>query len=238
MSVEMVSDLEPPKSLKVNTKGLPPRRAELAKLVEWRKKIASELDALSKGRRELESRIKHPEAAQAIAEGETTAAAENVLDRIKQGLGWKIVVPNSVAPDAKELQIAQAALGRLDAERASKEAFIESLGNRIVAMARRAVWEHGAAIRQTYEATVGVLRDMLAQLVALDRVAGVGHEGRMIVDFPTFSGPHAVMPVRIEESDIESARRVWRNCCQPGEAIREPRSISNFRRMIRLKTSN
>jgi hypothetical protein len=31
----------------------------------------------------------------------------------------------------------------------------------------------------------------------------------MIVDFPTFSGPHAVMPVRIEESDIESARRVW-----------------------------
>jgi hypothetical protein len=45
--------------------------------------------------------------------------------------------------------------------------------------------------------------------VALDRLTGVGHAERMVVDFPAFSGKHEVMPVRIEESDIESARRVW-----------------------------
>jgi hypothetical protein len=74
---------------------------------------------------------------------------------------------------------------------------------------KRAVYEHGAAIRVTYEVTVASLRDMLGQLVALDRLTGTGHEDRMVIDFPTFSGPHPVVPIRVEESDIAAARRVW-----------------------------
>jgi hypothetical protein len=120
------------------------------------------------------------ERAQATADSETSTAAENVLGRIKQGLSWSIV-PNKPAPDySKELQIAQATLARLDSERASKDALVESLGRRIVATARRAVYEHGASIRTTYEATVASLRDMLVRLVALDRLAGVGHEERVM----------------------------------------------------------
>jgi hypothetical protein len=204
-----VSDLEPPKTLKVNVKGLAPRRAELARLVEWRKAISAELDTLSTGRPKLDGDVKRLEKAKAAADSETSTAAENVLARIKQRLPWSIA-PTKSAPDCTtELQVARTALERLDAERASLEARIESLGNRILSVARRALYEHGAAIRQTYEATVGVLRDMLSQLVALDRVAGVGHEERMVVDFPAFAGPHPTIPVRVEETDIEAARQVW-----------------------------
>jgi hypothetical protein len=165
---------------------------------------------LSTGRRDLDSHIKQLEEAQAIAEGETATAAENVLDRIKQGLGWQIVVPSKPAPDcAKELEIVRTTLARLDAEMAQADAFVESLGRRILATARRAVYEHGQAWRKTYAAEVEILREMLAQLVALDRLTGNGHEERMVIDLPAFSGPHAVTPVRIEEADIAAAPAVW-----------------------------
>jgi hypothetical protein len=59
MSVELVSDLDPPKTLKVNTKGLPPRRAELARLVAWRQAVTDELEKLAAGRRDLDAQHSH-----------------------------------------------------------------------------------------------------------------------------------------------------------------------------------
>jgi hypothetical protein len=140
----LVSDLEPPKTLRVNVKGLAPRRAELARMVAWRKEISAELDTLGAGRPKLAEDLRRLEKAKAAADSETSTAAENVLARIKQGLPWSIA-PTKSAPDCTtELQIARTALERLDAERASLEARIESLGNRILSVARRALYEHGA----------------------------------------------------------------------------------------------
>jgi hypothetical protein len=179
MSLELVSDLEPPKDLKFNAEGLPPRRAELAQQSAWRKSISAELDVLSKGRRKLEADIEKLESAVAKSHADTVASADSIIDKIKHGLSWSVVPSAKPVPDcSKELEVARTALSRLDAEMAAKEALVESLGQRIMATARRAVYEHGAVIRQTYEVTVASLRDMLAQLVALDRLTGTGHEER------------------------------------------------------------
>jgi hypothetical protein len=126
MSAELLANnLEPPASLKVDVRGLPPRRAELAKLVAWRDSILSELEIQSSGRRDLEDHIKRLKQSQSVADSETQSAAENVVDRIKQGLGW-VIIPSKPAPDCStELQIAKTALARLDAERATKEALVE-----------------------------------------------------------------------------------------------------------------
>jgi hypothetical protein len=210
MSVELVSDLEPPKDLKFDARDLPPRRAELVKLSAWRGSISAELDILSKGRRKLEADIAKLEADVAKANADTVASADNIIDKIKHGLSWSVVPSAKPVPDnSKELEIARTALSRLDTEMASLEAQVESLGRRILATARRAVYEHGAAIRQSYEATVASMRDMLAQLVALDRLTANDHMERMVLEVPAFTGPHPTIPVRIEESDIDSARRVW-----------------------------
>jgi hypothetical protein len=210
MSVELISDLEPPKDLKVNTKGLSPCRAELAQQKAWKDSVSAQMDVLGKGRRKLEDHIAKLEAAVAASNADTVASADSILDKIKAGLSWSVVPSAKPAPDhSRELEIARTALVRLDTEMASLEALVESLGLRILATARRAVYQHGAIIRQTYEATVESMRDMLVQLVALDRLTGSGHAGRLVVDIPAFSGLHEILPIRIEESDIEAARRVW-----------------------------
>jgi hypothetical protein len=121
-------NLDPPSSLKVNVKGLSPRRAELARLVAWRQAIVSELEISGSGRRDLADHIRRLEQAKATADGETVAAVDNVLTRIKQGLAWSIV-PSKPVPDfATELQIAKMTPARLDAERASKDSLVSLLG--------------------------------------------------------------------------------------------------------------
>ena len=73
------SDLEPPASLKIDTKGLPPRRAELAKLAAWREAVLAELEILSAGRRDLSDHIRKLEREVAEADSDTASSADSVL---------------------------------------------------------------------------------------------------------------------------------------------------------------
>ena len=88
MSVELISDMEPPAGLKFNIKGLPPRRAQLAKDIAWRNAIKAEMDMLSKGRRNLEAHISKLEAAVAKANADDVASADSILDKIRRGITW------------------------------------------------------------------------------------------------------------------------------------------------------
>jgi Domain of Unknown Function (DUF1259) len=100
-------ELDPPAGRKVDVRGLPRRRAELARLVAWREALVSELEILGTGRRDLADHIKRLEREMAKADADAAASADSVLSRIRQGLSWSIN-PSKPSPDySTELQIAR-----------------------------------------------------------------------------------------------------------------------------------
>jgi hypothetical protein len=125
---------EPPAGLKVDVRDLRPRRAYLARLVAWRKALQDELDLLASGRCDLADHIERLDRERAAAAEAALQSAENVLARIRQGLGWNIVSQKAAPDYSAELAIAKTALEKLDGEIATKQSTLDGLASRVVAV--------------------------------------------------------------------------------------------------------
>jgi hypothetical protein len=203
------SDLVPPAGLKFNDKGLSPRRKELAQFCAWRKFVESERDILTKGRADADAHADRLTREVVKSEADETAVVDNVINRIREGLKWSIAPRQQPAIDrSSELAVTRSIVSRLDAEIADKDRLIETLGRRITAASVRAMHEYAESVRGAYADAIEQVRELAAQLLALDRMSG-RHLDRVVFDVPHFSGRYDFLPVRVEEGHINAARQVW-----------------------------
>jgi hypothetical protein len=125
--------------------GLPPKRAELALLVAQRDALQAELQHLQNGRFDVLQRIADLDQSRHDEEAEADGIKDSILDRIKQGLAWRVAAPVPVADYSRELGILTKSLCALDSEIGAKTSDLDGLQERLTAKSKDAVREVRAA---------------------------------------------------------------------------------------------
>ncbi|WOJ89854.1 hypothetical protein RZS28_00625 [Methylocapsa polymorpha] len=220
---------EPPESVKVNTKGLPPARSLLARFVAWKAALEAELDLLRKGRSDLAEHIDRLECVEAKHREDKTATSLSVLEKIRAGLPYAIVAP-SPSENTSELPIAREALAALDVEIGEKDLHLDQVAAKIAQHAKAAVREHAKALGDAYNVTLATLRDQTAQLAALSRLTGHGHGDKLVAEvigFDIAGHPRDRLPMRIEELAIAAARKQWSSLAARWQA--DPRAAAELK---------
>jgi hypothetical protein len=214
---------EPPKTIVVDTRELPPQRARLARFLAWRQAIAAEIAGLTDGRTKIVAQINQAKSAAAKVEEDKNAGAAAIVNRVKRGLDWSLgsIVPRghakriaSAMETAQGLAVAEMALGQIDREIAAKEAVKATLDGRLSEFTNRALIEHAkSTLAADYCAAIEAVRDCVTRLEGLDRLRGRSHDGRMVLDLPGFSvAGHRFdrEPVVVSPAEVSAAVSAWR----------------------------
>jgi hypothetical protein len=173
------SDIPPPA-------GLSPKRAELARFIEWRRRTAAELEHLKEA---------HHRAIEAL--GGETVTRKKIDNLFKEDVGavLKFVLGGEVIPEAKlrsferrqlekrladdrhAAQVATESLRHIEREIAVKTTGLKFLESRAEKFAKSAIIEAACelGLGELYLQKIGELREILLQLLGLGRIVG-GHD--------------------------------------------------------------
>ena len=166
--------------------GLSPKRAELARFLEWHRRTAAELEQL---------KVAHHRAIEAL--GGETVTRKKIDDLFKQDVGavLKFVLGGEVITEAKlrsferkqlekkladdrhAAQVATESLRHIELEIAVKTTGLKFLESRAEKFAKSAIIEAACelGLGELYLQKIGELRDILLQLLGLGRIVG-GHD--------------------------------------------------------------
>ncbi len=221
-SAEPIDGYGEPSAIIPAPRGLPPMRARLARYLAWRKTDDDDLATLKAGRAGLLVQIAKAEEAKSRAATEADAGATSILDKIKSGKEWSIrdaitsahlAATQALAGSAPSLDVARAALAKLDAEIEIKTRLAETIADRNAEFVNAALREHAKAeLGREYREAIDAVRDTMTRLEALERMTGAGHDGRLVAELPGFRAAgqrHDVLPVVALPSDISAAIAAW-----------------------------
>jgi hypothetical protein len=223
------TDGEPPGDLDVDTYGVPPQRARLARYQAWLVRTQAELEALTAGR----ARFLESMGAPAVTEEKIAALIES--DRL--GLvswmraGAAGITPaqiqtferqrleETLANDRHAAEVARGALDQVEREVRDKRQQLEALEQRRDKFAQDAVVEVVEAIGAEYRKQARAMREVLVQLMGANAaIAALGFAGNTPTDvtvrLPGFRlGPirerHA-HDIQIAKREIQTAAGPWR----------------------------
>jgi hypothetical protein len=166
--------------------GLSPKRAELARFLEWRRRTASEIEQLEEA---------HHRAIEALGGERTTKKKIDALieadvgEVLKFALGGEAIttkklraferhqLEQKLKDDAHAARVASEALQHIECEISIKTAGLSSLDNRIEPYIKSAVLEAAreSDLGERYLQKIGELREIWLQLLGLGKVVG-GHD--------------------------------------------------------------
>jgi hypothetical protein len=220
---------DPPAVISVDTRGMTPARARLARFVAWGHCERDALATLEAGRGKVAAQVEAAEARRQAHAAEVEAEAEGIADKIKRGLDWTLsfAAPRRAEP-APDLTVARATLARLDAAIERKRAEVETIAERVPQAVQAAVVESAATIVADYAKALSDARNAMTRLEALDVALGGGRIGRLTFAAPgfTIAGDEIdERPIVAPPGEVAAAVRVWRAFA--GALAEDPRVDAN-----------
>lgn len=221
--------------------GLSPKRAELVRFIEWRRRTAADLEHLKEA---------HHRAIEAM--GGETVTRRKIDDLFKEDVGavLKFVLRGEVITEAKlrsferqqlekkladdrhAAQVATESLRHIEREIAVKTTGLKFLEGRAEKFAKSAIIEAARelGLGELYLQKIGELREILVQLLGLGWVVG-GHDGFRTVpifegvetQFQNFGLPALAgkdLKVVVDKKTLETAAAPWRKLAT--EFLRNP----------------
>jgi hypothetical protein len=212
---EVVSlEQEPPSDLAVDTRGLPPARARLARFIAWAQSERAALERLNAGRREIAKRIAAGEAEVQREAAAVDADAQSIVESVRRGIAWSFDAfrprPVEVGP---ALSVEKAALGKISASIETKRAEIASIEDRQKPALRAALIETAKSIVRDYESALRAAAEAAARLEGLSVFLEQGRQGRTVGAMPAFrliGDETDERPVPVSSTAIQATARVWR----------------------------
>jgi hypothetical protein len=210
--------------------GLSPRRAELARFMEWRRRTAAELEHLE----EAHHRAVEALGGERITKKKIDALIEaDVAEVLKFALGGEAITPTKLRAferhqleqklkaDKHAAQVASETLQQIEHEIAVKTIGLKFLEVRSPQFVKSAVIETAreSDLGERYLQRIGELREVLLELLGLDSIVGP-HDGfgrpsyaELAIEFPHFGLPALVgkeLKISASEQELEKAASPWR----------------------------
>jgi hypothetical protein len=184
---DMDADDPIPASLTVNTRGLPPCRAALARYMAYRAQVAADIAKLEAARDKLVTELARADAAKAEAETVFEAQAASLADSLQAGIEYVCSAFTGKPAPIPDVRLAKAALVKLEAELGAKQALADRLTDRYGEHINAALREYGATFTAEYVDLVDQLRSTICKLHSLDLATGVGRVGDPLASVPGFA---------------------------------------------------
>jgi hypothetical protein len=167
-------DDEIPASFTVNTRGLPPARAELARFMAYRQAISADIAKLEEGHDRLLLELARADSIRTQAEEAFEQEAASLADRVMSGAETLIAAFAGRPKPAPGIdpKLTKAALAKLETELQAKRSLADRLSDRYGEFVNNALREHGQALGAEYLATLDQLRGCIAKLHSLDVATG------------------------------------------------------------------
>src|SRR4029077_1694683 len=206
--------------------GLSPKRAELARFLEWRRRTADEIEHLEEA---------HHRAVEALG-GERTTTKKidalleaDVAEVLKFALGGEAITPKKLRAferhqleqklkdDKHAAEVASTTLQEIDREIGIKTTGLGFLENRTDSFVKAALAEvgHQSDLAERYLEKIDELHDLMVLMVGLSRATGGG--GYSNIEFPNFKFPALSdedLVIAFDDKALESAAEPWRNLGQ------------------------
>jgi hypothetical protein len=209
--------------------GLSPKRAELVRFIEWRRRTAAELEHLEEA---------HHRAVEALGGERVTKKKIDALIEadvgavLKFALGGEAItatklraferhqLEQKLKDDKHAAQVASETLGQIEHQIAVKTLALRFLDNRFDRYVRSAVVESAreSDLGERYLQKIGELRAVLLELLGLDSIVGT-HDGfgrpsyaELAIEFPHFGLPVLAgkdLTVSVKEQELEKAASPW-----------------------------
>jgi hypothetical protein len=209
--------------------GLSPKRAELVRFMEWRRRTAAELEHLEEA---------HHRAVEALGGERVTKKKIDALIEadvgavLKFALGGEAItatklraferhqLEQKLKDDKHAAQVASETLGQIEHQIAVKTLALRFLDNRFDRYVRSAVVESAreSDLGERYLQKIGELRAVLLELLGLDSIVGT-HDGfgrpsyaELAIEFPHFGLPVLAgkdLTVSASEQELEKAASPW-----------------------------
>jgi hypothetical protein len=209
--------------------GLSPKRAELVRFMEWRRRTAAELEHLDEA---------HHRAVEALGGERSTKKKIDALieadigEVLKFALGGEAItatklraferhqLEQKLKDDKHAAQVASETLGQIEHQIAVKTLALRFLDNRFDRYVRSAVVESAreSDLGERYLQKIGELREVLLELLGLDSIVGA-HDGfgrpsyaELAIEFLHFSLPALVgkdLTISASEQQLEKAASPW-----------------------------
>ena len=206
--------------------GLSPKRAELARFLEWRRRTLSEIEHLEEA---------HHRAVEALG-GERTTKAKidalleaDVAEVLKFALGGEAITPKKLRAferhqleqklkdDKYAAEVASTTLQEIDREIGIKTIGLGFLENRTASFVKAALSEvgHQSDLAERYLEKIDELHELMVLMAGLSRATGGG--GYCNIEFPKFKFPALAnqdLVIAFDEKALESAAEAWRKLGQ------------------------
>jgi hypothetical protein len=206
--------------------GLSPKRAELARFLEWRGRTVAEIENLEEA---------HHRAVEALG-GERTTKAKidalleaDVAEVLKFALGGEAITPKKLRAferhqleqklkdDKHAAEVASTTLQQIDREIGVKTTGLRFLDNRTDTFVKAALSEvgHTSDLAERYLEKIDELQDLMVLMAGLSRATGGG--GYCNIEFPKFKFPALSdedLVIAFDEKALESAAEPWRKLGQ------------------------
>jgi hypothetical protein len=206
--------------------GLSPKRAELARFLEWRRRTLSEIEHLEEA---------HHRAVEALG-GERTTKAKidalleaDVAEVLKFALGGEAITPKKLRAferhqleqklkdDKYAAEVASTTLQEIDREIGIKTIGLGFLENRTASFVKAALSELGyqSDLAERYLEKIDELHELMVLTAGLSRATGGG--GYCNIEFPKFKFPALAnqdLVIAFDEKALESAAEPWRKLGQ------------------------
>ena len=203
--------------------GLPPKRAELARFVEWHRRTVAEIEQLEEA---------HHRAVEALG-GETVTKKKidalidaDVAEVLKFALGGVTITPKKLRAferhqleqklkdDKHAAEVASTTLQEIDREIGIKTVGLKFLENRTDGFVKAALREvgHQSDLVDRYRATIDRLRALVTVMAGLTWYAG-GGDGYRELQFQKWGFPELAdenLTIGFDENSLNAAAAPWR----------------------------
>ena len=227
---------------------LSPKRAELARFLEWRRRTLSEIEHLEEA---------HHRAVEALG-GERTTKAKidalleaDVAEVLKFALGGEAITPKKLRAferhqleqklkdDKHAAEVASTTLQQIDREIGIKTTGLGFLDNRTDGFVKAALTEmgHQSDLAERYLQKIDELHELMVLMAGLSRATGAG--GYCNIEFPKFKFPALAnqdLVIAFDEKALEPAAEPWRKLGQQlGQRFHGSNHIRRPRQACRTK---